>query len=198
MIDTNHDGSVTPEEFVQKYLETQQRLKDRLNEVYKKIADHKRQRDEMAYKLKQVQSSEQLNEHGIMRGSILTVHVVEARDLKAMDMNGTSDPYVILTIEDQRIETNFKKTTLNPVWNESFTFDISHGRHPLRVVVMDKDTFGNDDFEGQCEIDLNMLRNQMKHDTWFDLGLKDGPRRSYQTDAAVGVLQSAVLLRIPD
>jgi hypothetical protein len=35
-----------------------------------------------------------------MHGSILTVHVVEARDLKAMDMDGTSDPYAILSIED--------------------------------------------------------------------------------------------------
>jgi Ca2+-dependent lipid-binding protein len=59
-----------------------------------------------------------------MHGSILTVHVVEARDLKAMDMDGTSDPYAILSIEDQRIETNYKKGTLTPVWNESFTFDI--------------------------------------------------------------------------
>ena len=47
-----------------------------------------------------------------MRGSILTVHVVEARDLKPMDMDGTSDPYVILQIENQKIETNYKKSTL--------------------------------------------------------------------------------------
>jgi len=40
---------------VQKYLETRTRLNDKMNEVFKKIADHKRQRDEMAQKLKQVQ-----------------------------------------------------------------------------------------------------------------------------------------------
>jgi Ca2+-dependent lipid-binding protein len=55
------------------------------------------------------------------------------------------------------------------VWNESFTFDIMHGREPLRVTVMDKDTFGNDEFEGQCQVTLNGLRDQMKHDQWFDL-----------------------------
>lgn len=100
MIDLNRDGRVTLEEFVTKYLETRSRLSERLNEVYKKIADHKRQRDEMEVKLKQVQGTEQLNEYGIMHGSILTVHVVEARDLKPMDMDGTSDPYVVLSIED--------------------------------------------------------------------------------------------------
>ena len=46
---------VNREEFVTKYLETRQKLNERLNEVYKKIADHKRQIDEMAQKLKQVQ-----------------------------------------------------------------------------------------------------------------------------------------------
>jgi len=66
-----------------------------------------------------------------MHESVLTVHVVEARDLLPLDMDGTSDPYVILQIEDQRIETNFKKSTLNPVWTESFTFEIVHGREPL-------------------------------------------------------------------
>lgn len=48
MIDVNRDGKITLDEFVQKYLETRQRLNERLNEVYKKIGDHKRQRDEMA------------------------------------------------------------------------------------------------------------------------------------------------------
>ena len=104
-----------------------------------------------------------------MFGSILTVHVVEARDLKPMDMDGTSDPYVVLQIEDQRIETNYKKSTLQPVWNESFTFEITHGREPLQIVVMDKDTFGNDDLEGICQFPLNQLRDQMKHDQWLDL-----------------------------
>ena len=41
-----------------------------------------------------------MNEYGIMHGSILTVHVVEARDLKPMDMDGTSDPFVVLKIEN--------------------------------------------------------------------------------------------------
>ena len=44
----------------------------------------------------------------------------------------------------------------------------------LKIVVMDKDTFGNDDFEGQCTVSLNMLRDQMKKDEWFQLVDKDG------------------------
>jgi len=47
MIDLNHDGKVTLEEFVTKYLDTRQKLNERLVEVYKKICDHSRQRDDM-------------------------------------------------------------------------------------------------------------------------------------------------------
>lgn len=104
-----------------------------------------------------------------MVGSFLTVHCVEARDLKPLDMDGTSDPYVIVQIENQRIETSFKKGTLNPVWNESFTFDIHHGRDKLFIEVMDKDTFGEDDSEGICTLSLDRLEDQMKHDEWLEL-----------------------------
>ncbi len=42
------------EEFATKYLETRTRLSERLNEIYRKITEHKRQRDDMAMKLNQV------------------------------------------------------------------------------------------------------------------------------------------------
>jgi RAS protein activator-like 1 len=107
----------------------------------------------------------------LMMGSFLTVHVVEARDLIPMDVDGTSDPYVILRIEDQQIETTFKKSTLNPVWNESFTFEISQGTLPLLIEVMDKDTFGEDDCEGVHQVYLTeeQILDQMKHDVWLNL-----------------------------
>jgi Ca2+-dependent lipid-binding protein len=58
--------------------------------------------------------------------AMLTVDVIEARDLMPMDLNGFSDPFVILTIGDDTIQTTYKKNDLNPVWNESFIFEISH------------------------------------------------------------------------
>lgn len=71
-----------------------------MNDCYKKIADHKSKRDDMANKLAQVKNTEKYNKNGIMVGSILTIHVVEARELMPMDADGTSDPYVVATIED--------------------------------------------------------------------------------------------------
>ena len=114
---------------VNKYLRMQISLRERLDDCYKKVTEHKRQMDEMIEKRSKYQNERLVN--GIMENSVLTVHVVEARNLLPMDMEGTSDPYVIMTIEGQRIQTSVKSSDLNPVWNESFTFDIDVGREPL-------------------------------------------------------------------
>ena len=39
---------------------------------------------------------------------------------------------------------------------------------------MDKDTFGNDDFEGGCQVNLLALRDQMKHDQWVEFSDERG------------------------
>jgi uncharacterized coiled-coil DUF342 family protein len=54
MLDIDQDGRVTLDEFVDKYIETREKLTDKLNETCKRIIDHKRQRDEMFEKLQQV------------------------------------------------------------------------------------------------------------------------------------------------
>ncbi|KAM3187077.1 hypothetical protein ACTXT7_003042 [Hymenolepis weldensis] len=55
----------------------------------------------------------------------LTVGIIQARDLPAMDMCGTSDPYVkvfLLPNKKKKFETKVHRKTLNPVFNESFVF----------------------------------------------------------------------------
>ena len=54
MLDLDQDGRVTLEEFVARYLDTRERLLEKLNETCKRIIDHKKQRDEMYEKLLQV------------------------------------------------------------------------------------------------------------------------------------------------
>ena len=70
------------------------------------------QRDEIENRLKEVRRSERLNNNGmqstlrdagIMEGSMLTVTLLEAKELKPMDYDGTSDPYVILQLSKQKI-----------------------------------------------------------------------------------------------
>ena len=104
-----------------------------------------------------------------MEGSMLTCTVMEAKDLKAMDIGGTSDPYAILKLSQQQVETSYIKNTLNPVWDETYTFDVQGRDEVLRVVVMDRDAVGTDDFEGKVNIPLRTLTDQKKEDKWYIL-----------------------------
>lgn len=54
---------------------------------------------------------------------ILHVKVVRAIKLLKMDILGTSDPYVKLSLSGERLpskKTTIKKRNLNPEWNENF------------------------------------------------------------------------------
>ena len=60
--------------------------------------------------------------------SNLVVTVNEAQELMAMDMGGTSDPYVkvfLLPDKKKKFETKVHRKTLNPVFNEAFTFKVT-------------------------------------------------------------------------
>jgi len=65
----------------------------------------------------------------------ITVVVLKARNLPKMDITGLSDPYVKIYLlhKEQRIskkKTHVKKRTLNPVFNESFVFDLPRPNTP--------------------------------------------------------------------
>ncbi|XP_019615736.1 PREDICTED: synaptotagmin-7-like isoform X2 [Branchiostoma belcheri] len=87
----------------------------------------------------------------------ITIVVMKARHLKAMDITGTSDPYVKiwLVYRDKKIEkkkTSCKKRSLNPVFNESFIFDIPMDKMKetsFIISVMDKDTLKKNDVIGK-------------------------------------------------
>lgn len=59
----------------------------------------------------------------------LTVVILEAKNLKKMDVGGLSDPYVKIALMQngkrlKKKKTSIKKCTLNPYYNESFTFEV--------------------------------------------------------------------------
>jgi len=58
----------------------------------------------------------------------LSVTVLQAEDLPALDMGGTSDPYVkvyLLPDKKKKFETKVHRKTLNPIFNETFVFKVS-------------------------------------------------------------------------
>lgn len=57
----------------------------------------------------------------------LTVGIIQGADLPGMDMGGTSDPYVkvyLLPDKKKKFETKVHRKTLNPVFNETFVFQV--------------------------------------------------------------------------
>uniref|UniRef100_A0AAY4DWI7 Synaptotagmin-7 n=1 Tax=Denticeps clupeoides TaxID=299321 RepID=A0AAY4DWI7_9TELE len=105
----------------------------------------------------------------------ITVNIIKARNLKAMDIGGTSDPYVKLWLmhKDKRIEkkkTVTIKRCLNPVFNESFPFDVP--AHVLRettiiITVMDKDKLSRNDVIGKIYLSWKSGPAEVKH--WKDM-----------------------------
>ncbi|XWS35774.1 hypothetical protein CRYUN_Cryun20dG0024700 [Craigia yunnanensis] len=82
-----------------------------------------------------------------MSGLKLGVEVVSAHDLVAKDGQGSSNPFVELHFGDQRFRTTTKEKDLNPVWNESFYFNISDPNNlsslPLEAYVYNHNNANN-------------------------------------------------------
>ncbi|XP_050212319.1 synaptotagmin-5 isoform X2 [Mercurialis annua] len=80
----------------------------------------------------------------IIRG-VLSVTVISAEDLPAVDLMGKADPYIVLTMKksEAKNKTRVVNDSLNPVWNQTFDFVVEDGLHDMLILeVWDHDTFG--------------------------------------------------------
>jgi Ca2+-dependent lipid-binding protein len=108
----------------------------------------------------------------LIGGKFIRVRVVEARDLLPMDSNGLSDPFCVVTFNDEKknrsgvvfmemwfhfTKQNKSKTTeiiykcLNPVWSTAneFTFRVTNPlTDTVKLVVWDYDNKFLNDYEG--------------------------------------------------
>ena len=100
------------------------------------------------------------------------MRVVAARNLRAMDFNGFSDPYVKLQVGKQRFKTKVVKMNLNPEWDQEFSFVVADVREVLKFDVYDEDLIGIDDFLGQMKVpleDLLAAENLSLGQRWYQL-----------------------------
>ncbi len=92
--------------------------------------------------------------------SVLTVHLLSACNLPAMDRCGTSDPYVeiILYPNQDKAKSNIVEKCLNPIFDEKFVFKNVYpcdtGDMILQLYVYDHDTITKDDKIGGVTISL--------------------------------------------
>ena len=103
---------------------------------------------------------------------VFTIKIVEAEDLRACDINGLSDPYVVLGDEYQKrlAKTRIVHANLNPRWDESV--DITT-QGPLNIVatVWDWDQLGDHDCVGRTSIKLDPshFSDFLPREYWLDL-----------------------------
>lgn len=103
---------------------------------------------------------------------LFTVKVVLAENLPAMDANGFSDPYMVITNEygERVYKTRTVYETLNPRWEE--TFDLAT-ESPiwLSATVWDRDLVGDHDLCGRAmlRLDPQTFEDYLIHDIWLDL-----------------------------
>ncbi|EDO43704.1 predicted protein, partial [Nematostella vectensis] len=111
----------------------------------------------------------------------IIVVVMKANKLKAMDLTGSSDPYVKMYImhKDRRLDkkkTTIKRRTRDPVWNESFIFDVPLDKiRDLTFVfnVMDYDRITQNELIGQVILGYRTTGSSLRH--WTEM--MNNPRK---------------------
>ncbi|XP_021111440.1 multiple C2 and transmembrane domain-containing protein 1 isoform X3 [Heterocephalus glaber] len=116
--------------------------------------------------------SDQHRKSHLWRG-IVSITLIEGRDLKAMDSNGLSDPYVKFRLGHQKYKSKIMPKTLNPQWREQFDFHLYEERGGIiDITAWDKDAGKRDDFIGRCQVDLSALSREQTHK--LELQLEEG------------------------
>ncbi|XP_049639263.1 LOW QUALITY PROTEIN: multiple C2 and transmembrane domain-containing protein 2 [Suncus etruscus] len=90
---------------------------------------------------------------------MLQVKVLKAADLLAADFSGKSDPFCLLELGNDRLQTHTVYKNLNPEWNKVFTFPIKDIHDILEVTVFDEDGDKPPDFLGKVAIPLLSIRD---------------------------------------
>ncbi|NXK55257.1 MCTP1 protein, partial [Chauna torquata] len=104
---------------------------------------------------------------------IVSITLIEGRELKAMDANGLSDPYVKFRLGHQKYKSKIVPKTLNPQWREQFDFHLYEERGGIiDITVWDKDAGKKDDFIGRCQVDLSTLSKEQTHK--LEMPLEEG------------------------
>mmetsp|Transcript_7321 Transcript_7321/g.18509 ORF Transcript_7321/g.18509 Transcript_7321/m.18509 type:complete len:327 (+) Transcript_7321:82-1062(+) len=104
----------------------------------------------------------------------IEIEIVEAQNLMAADLNGKSDPYVVVKLLESgkvvaKQQTPVIKKTLDPVWRHTMVFDVVNPELALfQFDVFDKDLVGSDEI-GKISYSANQLDLTKDTDIWLTL-----------------------------
>ncbi|XP_035824948.1 multiple C2 and transmembrane domain-containing protein 1 isoform X2 [Aplysia californica] len=95
------------------------------------------------------------------------VKVFRAHGLQSADFGGLSDPFCVLELVNDRVQTQTEYKTLNPEWAKVFTFPVKDIHSVLEVTVYDEDRNKKVEFLGKIAIPLLRVRNGERR--WYAL-----------------------------
>ncbi|XP_056888890.1 multiple C2 and transmembrane domain-containing protein 1 isoform X13 [Takifugu flavidus] len=90
---------------------------------------------------------------------VVQVKVIRAEGLMAADVTGKSDPFCVVELSNDRLQTHTVYKNLNPEWNKVFTFNVKDIHSVLEVSVYDEDRDRSADFLGKVAIPLLNIQN---------------------------------------
>uniref|UniRef100_A0A8D0AE16 Multiple C2 and transmembrane domain-containing protein 2-like n=1 Tax=Sander lucioperca TaxID=283035 RepID=A0A8D0AE16_SANLU len=88
----------------------------------------------------------------------LQIKVIKAADLLSADLNGKSDPFCVLELGNDRLQTHTVYKSLHPEWKQVFTFPVKDIHEVLVVTIFDEDGDKAPDFLGKVAIPLLSIR----------------------------------------
>ncbi|KAE8124923.1 hypothetical protein FH972_019762 [Carpinus fangiana] len=99
--------------------------------------------------------------------------LIEAKELVAADLRGTSDPYVRVQYGNLKKRTKVMHKTLNPQWNQ--TLEFPDDGSPLVLHVKDHNALLPTSNIGDCVVEYQRLPPNQMSDKWIPLqGVKRG------------------------
>eukprot|EP01099_Mayorella_cantabrigiensis_P004887 TRINITY_DN3769_c0_g1_i1.p1 TRINITY_DN3769_c0_g1~~TRINITY_DN3769_c0_g1_i1.p1 ORF type:complete len:229 (+),score=54.34 TRINITY_DN3769_c0_g1_i1:58-687(+) len=104
----------------------------------------------------------------------LEFKLIGASDIPAADFGGTSDPYCFITVGNVRAQSSTCPSTLNPVWNQTFTFIVPPSETKVLVELYDEDNIGDDEKLGTAEVPLTGSLNQPESENTYPFKGADG------------------------
>ncbi|KAI5607662.1 multiple C2 and transmembrane domain-containing protein 2 isoform X1 [Silurus asotus] len=125
-----------------------------ITDLYNPLLDEPHERENMINKYSFRNSLRNVKDIGFLQ-----VKVIKALDLMAADLNGKSDPFCVLELGNDRLQTHTIYKTLYPEWNKVFTFPVKDIHDVLEVTVFDEDGDKAPDFLGKVAIPLLSIHN---------------------------------------
>ncbi|CAK9805599.1 Synaptotagmin 1 [Anthophora plagiata] len=155
--------------------------KDKVQPDMEELTDNAEEPDEGESKQSEVKLGKlQYKLEYDFNASTLAVTVIQAQELPALDMGGTSDPYVkvyLLPDKKKKFETKVHRKTLNPVFNETFTFKVPYSdivNKTLVFAIFDFDRFSKHDQIGEVKVLLCTVDLAQTIEEWRDLQSVEG------------------------